>query len=170
MEKKVLVVYASKYGATREIAQRISEWLTEAGLDTRFEPAGSVREIEPFDAVVLGSALYMFQWRREARHFLNRFKKDLASKSVWLFGSGPTEPGDPIELLEGKIMNSRMQTLVDSIHPVDVTVFGGVMNLDKLNFFERWVIKKMKAPTGDFRNWESIRSWTDTIVRTLKES
>ena len=38
MSKKVLVVYASKYGATAEIAEKIGKALLHAGFDTDIKP------------------------------------------------------------------------------------------------------------------------------------
>jgi hypothetical protein len=37
------------------------------------------------------------------------------------------------------------------------------MNLSKLNWLERLMMKVMKAPEGDFRNWEQISAWAKTV-------
>ncbi len=40
--------------------------------------------------------------------------------------------------------------------------------VNKLNFFERWIIKKVKAPVGDFRDWEAITEWANRIAGDVK--
>ena len=69
--EQVLVTYASKYGATAEIAERIGQVLREAGLPVEVLPAGRVRDLSPYRAVVLGAAVYMFRWRKEAARLLS---------------------------------------------------------------------------------------------------
>ena len=168
MQKKILVAHASKYGATMEIARRIADRLSASGYDVTFEEARTVRGTEPYDAVVLGSALYMFRWRKDAKRFLSRYRKELSQKPCWLFSSGPTGPGDPVDLLKGKIMNERMKILVDQINPREVTVFGGIIQTEKLNRFDRFVMKMVKADTGDFRDWDAIDAWAAKIGKELQ--
>ena len=64
---KVLVSAASKYGATGEIAKAVGEALAGKGLEVTVLPPQEAGAIEEFDAVVLGSAVYMGQWMKPAR-------------------------------------------------------------------------------------------------------
>jgi menaquinone-dependent protoporphyrinogen oxidase len=61
MDIRVLVAYATKYGATAEIAEKMGQVLRQAGLQTDVLPADRVGDLAPYRAVVLGSAVYMFQ-------------------------------------------------------------------------------------------------------------
>jgi menaquinone-dependent protoporphyrinogen oxidase len=65
MTNSVLIAYATKYGATAEIAEKISEVLRQAGLTADVLPAAKVSDVTPYQAVVLGSAVYAGQWRGE---------------------------------------------------------------------------------------------------------
>lgn len=56
---KVLVAYASKRGSTAEIAEAVAKALAEAGLDVDCIKSDDVSDVSPYDAVVLGSAVYM---------------------------------------------------------------------------------------------------------------
>lgn len=169
MELKVLVAYASKYGATAEIAEKIGEVLRQESLRADVLPVKEVKDLKLYGAVVLGTAAYMFQWRKDATKFLKANEKTLAGLPVWLFVSGPIEKGDPVELLEGKVVPNSMQPVIDRIKPVDLTVFHGVIQPDKMNAFERWVMKKMKASAEDFRDWEAITAWAKSIAGELKK-
>ena len=68
MEKKILVAYASKYGATAEIAEKISTVLNEAGLSTSVSSVKEVRGLASYDAVILGSAVYIGQCCSVTKH------------------------------------------------------------------------------------------------------
>jgi menaquinone-dependent protoporphyrinogen oxidase len=70
MESQVLVAYATKHGATAEIAERIGQVLREADLQADVLPAERVSDLTPYRAVVLGSAVYAGQWREEAATLL----------------------------------------------------------------------------------------------------
>src|SRR5262249_47539574 len=59
---KVLVCAASKYGATSEIAQAVADVLAERGCQAMVLPPEKAGAVEEYDAVVLGSAVYMGQW------------------------------------------------------------------------------------------------------------
>ena len=59
---RVLVAYATRHGATAGIAERVAAALTAAGLSAEARPVEDVRDVEPYDAVVLGGAAYMFHW------------------------------------------------------------------------------------------------------------
>jgi menaquinone-dependent protoporphyrinogen oxidase len=169
MNKRVLVAFATKYGATAEIAEKIGEVLQQAGLEADVLPAERATDLSAYQAVVLGSAVYIGRWRKEAVKFLQANERALVERPVWLFSSGPTGEGDPVELLQGWRLPGKLQPIVDRIQPRDVAVFHGAVDVNKLNFIQKWMIKNVKAPVGDFRDWEAITSWAAGIADELKE-
>jgi menaquinone-dependent protoporphyrinogen oxidase len=169
MNAQVLVAYATKYGATAEIAEKIGQVLREAGLRADVLPVDRAGDVTPYQAVVLGSAVYIGRWRKEAVKFLQANETALAGKPVWLFSSGPTGEGDPVELTQGWRLPQKLQPIADRIAPRDIAVFHGAANVGKLNFIEKWMLKNVKAPVGDFRDWEAITSWATHIAAALKE-
>ncbi len=169
MELKVLVTYASKYGATAEIAEKIGEVLRQESLQADVLPVKEVKDLTLYGAVVLGTAAYMFRWRKDATKFLKASEETLAGMPVWIFVSGPAGEGDPVELLEGKVVPEKMKPVVERIKPVDLTVFHGVINLEKMNVIERQMMKMVKSPTGDFRDWDTITAWAKGIADKVKK-
>ncbi len=167
---QVLVAYASKYGATAGIAERIGKILREAGLPVEVLPAGEVRDVTPYGAVVLGSAAYIFHWRREAARLLKALAAAPSGRPVWLFTSGPTGEGDTDAFPEGATVPKGLQPVADRIAPRDMAVFSGVLDLAKLSRIERFVMNKMQAVPGDYRDWEAIEAWARTIAQALQES
>jgi len=170
MDEKVLVAYATKYSATAEIAEKIGQVLGRAGLSTDVLPAKEVSDLTPYKAVVLGSAVYIGKWRKEAVKFLQDNEKMLAERLVWLFSSGPSGEGDAVELLQGWRFPAKQQPIADRIQTQDIAVFHGAVDTEKLSFIEKSMINSVKAPVGDFRDWDAIASWATTIAEQLKEA
>lgn len=169
MDNQVLVVYATKYGATADIAEKIGQVLHQAGLRTDVLPAGRVSDLTPYSAVVLGSAVYIGKWLKEAEKFLQANEKALVERQVWLFSSGPTGKGDPVELVRGWRFPVALQPIADRIQPRDIAVFHGSANVKKLNLIEKRMLSIVKAPLGDFRDWEAITSWATAIADVLRQ-
>jgi menaquinone-dependent protoporphyrinogen oxidase len=170
MNTKVLVAYASKYGATEEIAERIGLTLSRNGFIVDVLPVDEVSNLKHYEAIVLGSAVYVGQWRRQAARFLKKNAKMLSKKLVWLFSSGPTGDGNPVDLMKGWHFPLLLQQVADRIKPCDIAFFHGEVNMEKVNFLERFVINKIHVSTGDFRNWGDIEAWADNISKQLQLS
>ncbi len=170
MEGKILVAYASKHGATAEIAEKIAEVLKASGIDADLKPAKEAGDVAHYAAVVLGSAAYIGQWRKEVVKILTEQEEKLALRPVWLFYSGPSGEGDPVELLKGRIFPDKLKAVVERIKPVDTKVFHGDIRPEKFGPFERWIIKTVKSPVGDFRDWDAITAWAKQIAAELQKS
>lgn len=168
MNDRVLVAYATKYGATAEIAEKIGEALQEAGLTTDVRPADRVDDLTPYRAVVLGSAVYAGQWRKEAATFLQENEQALAERPVWLFSSGPTGAGDPVELMKGWRFPETLQSVADRIGARDTVLFHGVIDMQELSLPEKLIVKALKAPAEDSRDWDQIAAWADSIAAALE--
>lgn len=168
MSAKVLITYATKYGATLEIAEKITETLRAHGLNVEMMPAEDVRDVTPYQAVIVGSAVYVGQWRKEAVHFLESHADALAQRAVWAFSSGPTGEGDPAELMKGWTFPEAQKPLAEQIHVRDTALFHGHLNPQKMNFGEKLIVKGIKAPIGDFRDWSQITEWAAHIAETLQ--
>ena len=171
MDKKILVTYASKYGATKEIAEKIGAVLRQTALQVDVVPVNEIRDLSPYKAVILGSAIYIGKWQKEAVKFLQANEKILAERPVWLFSSGPSGEGNPVDLVQGWRLPTALQPVADRIQPRDITVFHGNINLDKVNFIEKWAVKSIvKKPFGDFRDWDMIVAWATMIADALKDA
>ena len=179
---RILVAAASKYGATKGIAERIGEKLRAAGHQVEVRPAELGGELAgygaygPYGAFVIGSAVYFARWMKEAAEFvrLNRFV--LAHRPLWLFSSGPlgtkttdsqgrklTAVSEPKEIAEFR----------ESVKPRGHRVFFGALDRGKLGFRDRAIAKlpasRTLLPEGDFRDWQDIEAWAEGIASELAE-
>jgi len=169
MAAKIIVAFATKYGSTAQMAERIGQVIRDTGLNVDVSPVHRVRDLDEYSAVVLGSAVYIGQWRREAAGFLKTNEKVLAGMPVWLFSSGPTGKGDPSALLEGWRFPKALQPIADRIRPRDIALFHGALDINKLGFVEKWMVNNVKAAFGDFRDWDAITAWAAGIADEVKK-
>lgn len=160
---KVLVTAASRHGSTDEIADAIGATLTGCGLEVIRMAPDQVQNLVDFDAVVLGSAIYVGRWLELARSFVERFRGELAQLPVWLFSSGPL--GDPPKP-DGTPPD--VLAVIDRMRPREHRVFSGEIVRGELGLAERVVTKAVGAPAGDFRPWAEIGAWATGIAETLK--
>jgi menaquinone-dependent protoporphyrinogen oxidase len=162
---RVLVAFASKHGATAEIAAAVAEALRAAGLQTDCHEAAAVASLEPYDAVVLGSAVYMKRWRREARRFLRRHGDALAQRPFWVFSSGPV--GDPANDDAAWLEPASTIALAESLGARGHMVFGGCVPAEPEGFMQRSMAKNTPPAYRDRRNWGEIRAWAATIAAQI---
>ena len=134
-----------------------------AGEPVEVGSVDQVGDLEGFRAVVLGSAVYVGSWMKEAVEFVHRFAEELAERPVWLFSSGPL--GEDVE--DEEEQPRQLAEMGGIIGPVDHRMFFGALDRSKLGFGERMMVKAVKAPEGDFRDWDAIRDWADGIAREL---
>ena len=177
---RILVTYATRHGATRGIAERIAATLDQSGIDVTLRPVDQAGDPAEYDAFVIGSAAYAFHWLKEATTFVRRHRSLLASRPVWLFGSGPL--GTATVDAKGNDIRAAAEPkefaeLRDAIHPRDQRIFFGAYDPDAepIGFMERAgarILRMMPAaraalPAGDFRDWPDVETWADSIAREL---
>jgi menaquinone-dependent protoporphyrinogen oxidase len=159
----VLVAYASKHGSTREIAEAIGGRFRERGVDAEVQPIGDVDGLERFDTLVVGSAVYLGAWMKDAQAFLDRHEEALRRVPVWVFSSGPTKD-DPMELA----VSAKQRKRLEAVRARDHHLFRGAFDPKSLGFLERSALKAAKQPTGDFRDWSDVAEWADSIADAVE--
>jgi menaquinone-dependent protoporphyrinogen oxidase len=148
---RVLVAYASKSGFTKGIAEFVGEKLRARGIEAEVRDVGTVRVAGEYDAFVIGSAVYMFHWIKEAKEFLARNKALLAARPVWIFSSGPVgtqktnAKGE--DLLKASGPND-VGELVEQIKPRDQRVFFGGLDGARV----KGATKKLRVCTSCLRS------------------
>jgi menaquinone-dependent protoporphyrinogen oxidase len=159
----ILVAYASKHGATQGIAERIAETLRQAGNKTTLRSVEVVEQLESYEAFVIGSAIYYGAWLKEAATFVRHNRAALAMRPLWLFSSGPL--GEAVQ--DGEPQPKEITEFRAALQPRDHRIFFGALDHATLSFAERMVTKAVRAPQGDFRNWNAIAAWAEGIGTAL---
>lgn len=159
----IWVVYASKHGATEGIARHLAERLRASGREVDLRPADAAEGAGTPEAVVLGSAVYAGSWMKEAVAFAERHASTLGNVPVWLFSSGPL--GEDVD--DEEPQPRQLPDLEAALSPRDHRMFFGALDRSKLGFAERMIVKAVKAPDGDYRDWDAIAAWADEIDAAL---
>lgn len=159
----LLVAVASKHGSTGEIAAQIGAVLREAGHEVTVRRIQDVESVTPYDAVVVGSAVYMGKWMDEAHQFVDRCNPGLRQKPVWLFSCGSL----PSDKQREWVARSEQEGLIAATGALDYHLFAGKIDPASLRLAEKLVIKAVHAPPGDYRDWEEIGAWASGIAATL---
>ena len=159
---RIVVITASKHGATREIGEAIAMALAAAGFEAQVRAAEEVTTIDDADAVILGSGVYAGHWLGSAKDLAERLGTSLRQRPVWLFSSGPlgnppAPASDPVDVA----------TMMEMTAARGHRVFAGKLTKEQLGFGERAIIGMVHAPYGDFRNWPEINEWAHEIAGAL---
>lgn len=174
---RILVAYSSKYGATEGIARHIGESLRDRGHEVDVVRCKDLDEASGYDAYVVGSAVYAFRWRKDARKFVTRNADELRAHPVWLFSSGPLGTDevdkDGRDVLTGAAPK-QFPEYEQLVHPRGMQVFRGAYDHEKVRGADR-IIAWMPAmrelmPSGDFREWDAIAAWAASIADELAGS
>jgi menaquinone-dependent protoporphyrinogen oxidase len=160
---KVLVASASRHGATDELAHAIGEALAVQGITVDVRRMEDVDTVMPYNAFVLGSAVYLGSWLRVARQFVDEHAEVLALRPTWLFSSGPV--GSP-ETAENDSFNPA--DLLEKTRARDHHLFGGKLDKSTLGLAERAFTGALGLPEGDHREWHAVTAWSIAIARALE--
>ena len=168
---RVLIIYASQYGSTKGIAERIADTLRDQHIDAQLAPAEAGSEAligDGFDGFVIGSAVQGGHWLKPAIEFVRESAPIMARRPAWLFSSGPIgaqyvdrpQP-EPKEIAEVR----RLVNVQDHV------VFAGSFDPKTADLGSAgWLVRHVAArfmPVGDFRQWDVIESWAAGIAREL---
>jgi menaquinone-dependent protoporphyrinogen oxidase len=162
MATQVLIATASRHGSTFDIADEVARVLARRGCVVVDKAVDEVDGIDRFDAVIVGSAVYMGHWLAEAVSFVTRHVAELAERPVWLFSSGPI--GDPPQ---PQADPQGVAEMVQRIGARGHRVFAGRLDADCLGLGEKVIVGMLRAPKGDFRDFPAVTAWAGEIADAL---
>jgi menaquinone-dependent protoporphyrinogen oxidase len=161
--KNILVCYATRYGSTGDIARIIGKELEAAGYRVAVSPVAEVKDPSEYDAVVIGSPLYMGKWLAEARDFVSRFRYPLQERPVAVFSVGYSLKDRTMEHL--KSGEDALVAIRVFITPVSAGFFPGKVDPDRMSPADKAMVILSGVTPGDFQDEDMVRSW----ARELRE-
>jgi menaquinone-dependent protoporphyrinogen oxidase len=165
--EKILVAYASKQGSTAEIAQAIAKELQAAGRSADAADVTGISSLAGYNGVVVGGPMYMGHIDPRVGKFMKRNAGELAKLPVAGFvvclAAASKDP-------EGMAWAGKaLHKALGPVQPVAETIFAGKLEPEKLSWFQRWIIKKVNSPVGDFRDWDAIAAWAREVSGKIGE-
>jgi menaquinone-dependent protoporphyrinogen oxidase len=164
---KVLATAASKHGSTRELAETIARVLEEYGLSAELVDMDEVDDLSGYDAYVVGSGIYLGNWLKEARRFIDAHASELARRPTWLFASGSIVGGPPVADDPNALRAGLVERLVETTNAREHKLFAGKLDLSKLGLLEKAAVRGAHASEGDYRDWDDAKRWAAEIAAEL---
>lgn len=168
---QVLVAVATNYGSTYNVGKEISEELCSQGfrVDLRFAENILEADLADYEAVIIGSCIYIEEWHEDALSFLESFEQTLAEKQVacycvcGLLGMDLPSAPDLVDEYYVQPMYERFD-----IDPLDVTAFAGAVNYRILLPIDWILLRLMFMPAGDWTDWNEVSTWANMIGGLLQ--
>jgi menaquinone-dependent protoporphyrinogen oxidase len=162
---RVLVAYATAAGSTTGIAERLSGTLRARGVTVACRPAGPDIDLDPFDAVVLGSAVHGMAWLEPALGLLRRLEP---GRPVWCFSVGGMQPGGRLtRAMTDSELRRIAQAFPPSFTPRDHRLFGGIIDMRHTPLWGRLFFRATGGRSGDHRDWAAVEAWAEEIADAL---
>ncbi len=190
-EKKVLIVYGTRFGSTEEVSQEIAKILNENGLKTDIIDLKKVKSkkwppIDVYDGLIVGSSIKIGRWTKEPLNFLKKNRENIKNEKIKLgaFVCCATA-ADPAEIPKARkdYLDKTFEKL--GLEPVLTDAFGGIMDFSKdsrMGFLEKKMAKvgyreeakkQGKEDTinyegkNDFRDWDQIKKFVNDFIFLL---
>jgi len=163
---KYAIIYASKSGGTAKTAGLLKEAIEETKenqpekIDLFNLTKYNHVEWEAYDYIVVGTAIYASKPHKKVQTFLKENSSQLLKKplSIFVCCLAPEE--------EAKKNGYAQQLPADIVEHADqVGYFGGRLILKKMNFFMRWLMKRITKSNKDIHriNHDNIKSFAEKI-------
>lgn len=173
MLPKLLVVYASKYGSTREVADVIASKVREQGYVVDLRSTAEVKGIDlhEYAAVVLGAPIYMNNWLSEAHDFMETYKPTLSKRPLAIFSLGPVDDSpENMQIAKDGLTNALER--YGWLNPVEITMFVGKYDPAKLGPMHKLIAILPASPLHDLpatdhRDWAVIHQWARALPEKL---
>lgn len=171
MTDTILVAYATRYGSTLEVAEKVGEILHDSGLKVEVRPARNVSSLEPYRAVVLGAPVFIGSLQKDIKRFLSQHQKTLEGMPVAFFALGPldatAEMAGAEEQLDKELAKFPWLKLRSK------KMFGGKYDPASLRFPDTILSKPKFSPLygrlfSDARDWEDVQAWALSLAAALQ--
>ena len=166
--RRVLVAYASRCGSTGSVAEAIGAVLCGMGATVDVRLVENVKDLGPYQAVIVGSAIRRGNWLPEATAFVKSNQDTLSRVPIAYFVVCLTMKDDTAENRDKVLAYlDPVRKGAPAIIPVAVGLFPGVLDFSKLSFVNQSIFKAKGASEGDYRNLAAEKGWASNVGPAL---
>lgn len=160
---RILVAYASHTGSTSGVAEAVGKQLAAAGLAVDVRPVIEVKDLSPYRAAVVGSAINGGKWLPEAMKFAEANQSQLSRMPTACFLVCLTMANDTEE--QRARVATWMEPARSILAPVAEGLFGGQLWYKNYSLVGglgmRIFAVTLGVGEGDYRDWDAVRAWAD---------
>jgi menaquinone-dependent protoporphyrinogen oxidase len=164
---KILIVHASRYGSTADVAERVGVVLREVGHDVVVWTACEMPSPRNYALVVVGGAVHDGRAVGDLRRYVTQYRGELASKRVALFAVAGNLRDDTEE--NHRQAEAALLPLEQGLSCIARGSFAGVVNPRRMSLPARFRMRFMKAVPGDDRTWNDVRAWASALSVRLAD-
>lgn len=152
---KTLIAYSTTHGCTEKTARELKQYLGGNVILVNLK-LDEKPELKRFDRVIIGGSIHAGQIQKRVKVFCQINLEELKSKELGLFICC-METGETAQKQFSEAFPEELQQMAKS-----TACFGGEFNFEKMNFFEKMIVKKVahvKESTSNI-NPESIKKFS----------
>jgi menaquinone-dependent protoporphyrinogen oxidase len=124
-------------------------------------------DLSGYDAYVIGSGIYLGNWLKETRRFIDALASELTRRPTWLLASGSIVGEPPLADDPNALRAGLVERLVETTNAREHKLFAGKLDLSKLGLLEKAAVRGAHASEGDYRDWDDAKRWATEIAAEL---
>ncbi|MBU3112473.1 flavodoxin domain-containing protein [Clostridium lacusfryxellense] len=160
---KTLIVYSSKHGTAEKSANILKSKLT-GDVDVVNIMLFPPTNLDKYDNIILGGSIYIGKVQKKLIDFITESLSTLLEKRIGLFLCA----GEKDETLKTKELISAFPPVLFE-HALVKDIFGFEIDINKLNFFEKFIMSKVKGvKTSVYElSEEKIYAFAERLKKTI---
>jgi len=134
---KTAIIYATNHGTTEKIVHEIKKNMGSDEVQLINIKSTSLIDLSIYDLVIIGGSIHAGNIQRKIKLFCNKYLHQLLEKRLALFITC---------FYDGEIAFKQIENAYPELlrkNAISVKIFKGEMLVDKMNFFEKLIVKKV---------------------------
>ena len=184
MNKKILIIYDTESGSTKEVAKSIGEEMDKLKSESEVRNIVDIGDISEYDAIIVGSPNWYGKPTPKIKKFLKRYNQELMQKPFAFYFTcmcltkiasedSPDlsvfqdpqfniipKPKKEMNMWEkshaGSFYREQLYKIIPQAKPVSVAVFKGRLDFSKLSFFHKIVMKLITRMVKEVQEGEFL--------------
>jgi menaquinone-dependent protoporphyrinogen oxidase len=155
---KTAIIYATHHGTTETVAKQIQQQLLPQQVELINLAHNKQPDISIYDRIVVGSSIHAGKNQTVVQKFCSNNMPELLQKQIGLFLCCLNE-----KEFEQSIANAYPEILRN--HAFDIELMGGEYKMDRMNFIERFLVKKIAgvSQSQSLINYNNINNFVKSL-------
>ncbi len=171
MDKRILVTYSTRTGATKGVSEIIGNTLSSHGKNVDIIPMENIKDLSIYGAVIAGSAIQAGKWLPEALDFIENNKFELNRKPFAAFLVCMTLAMPKGESYRNTI-SGWLEPVRSKVPTISEGLFAGILDIKKITSFSDRIKFRISVllgvwKEGDHRDSDLIQAWANDLEAKL---